>query len=170
MKISFPPALGLGMEGKREVLEFRSEYLFENDPFVSRINNFFPAGVKALRLDKVKPASASLSKEIGSVVYSFDLKQKDIQESLRNRIGKKAEDLSAAFEFAKKALYEEAVPDLSKVSFDDKKGRVSLEFLFSPGKAVRIRSIIQKIFDVEYPNFIASREKINFKSEKTLKA
>jgi radical SAM family uncharacterized protein/radical SAM-linked protein len=170
MKISFPPALALGMEGKKEVLEFRSEYLFENNPFVSRINNFFPAGVKALGLEKVKHTRPPLSKDIGSMVYSFDLKQKDIQESLRNRIGQKAEDLSVSFQFIKKVLNEKAVPGLSKVSFDEKKGSVLLEFLFSPGKAVRIKSVLQKVFEVEYPNFIATREKINFMPEKTLKA
>jgi len=169
MKISFPPALALGMEGKREVLEFRSECLFENNPFVSRINRFFPEGVKALKLEKVKHTRPSLSRDIGSMVYSFDLKQKDIQQSLRKMIGKEAEDLSAAFEFINKVLNEEALQDLSEVSFDDKKGRVSLEFLVSPAKAVRIKSVIQKILEVEYPNFIATREKINLMPEKTLK-
>jgi hypothetical protein len=59
---------------------------------------------------------------------------------------------------------------LSEVRFDDKQGKVSLVFLFSPGRAVRLKPVVERVFGVEYPNFITTREKINFKSEKTLKA
>jgi len=170
MKISFPPALALGMEGKGEVLEFRSECLFKSGLFVSRVNNFFPAGVKAVWLEKVKQATPSLSRDIGSMVYSFDLKQRDLQDSLRNRMGQKTKDLSAAFAFIKNALEEEEIPDLSEVRFDDKQGKILLVFLFSPGRAVRLKPIVERVFGVDYPNFITTREKINFKSEKSLKA
>jgi radical SAM family uncharacterized protein/radical SAM-linked protein len=164
MKISFPPALALGMEGRKEVLEFRSQYLFESDEFISQLNQYFPEGIKALKLEKQNHRSPSLSKDIRSLVYSFDLKQKIVRMSLEQQIEEKGENISKVFEFIEKNLKRESFDHLNRVYLDKKKQRVLIELMFSPVRAVRIKPIIEKMLGDEYSNFLLTRETVKLNS------
>ncbi len=164
MQISFPPAVGLGMEARKEVLEFRSQYLFSNQRFLSRINKFFPKGIKALSLEKVHPDKPSLSKDIKSIVYSLDLNHKQVITALEEKMNPDAFSVPGAFDFIEKKINKESLNELKRVELDKKQNKVLIEFMFSPQKPVKIKSIIGKILEIEYPNFVLTREKINFRS------
>jgi len=164
MQISYPPALALGMQGKEEVLEFRSEYLFENNPFISHINQYFPKGIQALWIEKVGRDRPSLSKDIERIVYSLDLNNQALRKAIKERIGSKTLNAEEAFQFMKTSLDRESMEHFRRVYLDKKHNKIMLDFMFSPNKAVRIKPIIKKILEVEYPHFLIIREKIKFNS------
>jgi len=162
MHLSFPPALALGMEGKREVLEFRSKYIFESIKFISHINKYFPKGIKALKLEKVNENKPSLNKDIKKMIYSLDLKNKYIQASLNKQIGQGKENIHLVFEFIKNRLEKEPINSLNKMYMNKKEKKIFFDFVFYPHKAVRLKPIIKNVLGVEYPNFVLTREEIRF--------
>ncbi|MFW6124070.1 MAG: TIGR03960 family B12-binding radical SAM protein [Acidobacteriota bacterium] len=164
MQISFPPALALGMQGREEVLEFRSKYLFDPQKFISHVNSYLPQGVKAIQIDKVDSNSPSLTKDIASLVYSLDLKHPDVKAALKKQTGLKRMSAEEALRFVKTSLNKESINTLHKVYLDEKENKLLLDFMFSPNKAVRLKPIIKKILELEYSHFLIAREKINFKS------
>lgn len=164
MQVSFPPALALGMQGKEEVLEFKSKYVFDSHQFISHINSYLPKGVKAIKIEEVDPNSPSLTKDIASIVYSLDLKHPDVTKALIEQTSLKTLSAEAAFKFVKTGLNKEFSNALHKVYLDKKENKILIDFMFFPNKAVRLKPIIKKILGVEYPHFLITREKINFKS------
>jgi uncharacterized protein (DUF2344 family) len=164
MQISFLPALALGMQGREEVIEFRSRYLFDSHKFILHVNSYLPAGVKAIRIEKVAQKRPSLSKDIASMVYSFDLKHRDVRTALKEQTRLKNLSDENVFEFVKKSLKKESLNTLSNVYLDKKEKIIRLEFIFSPSKAIGLKSIIEKSLGIECPNFALAREEIKFKS------
>jgi radical SAM family uncharacterized protein len=82
MMISYPPALPLGMEGKAERFEFRSDYLFSEEEFLSGINAFLPSGIHFIHLKKLDSLAPPLNKRIKTLVYSVDLKSNEIKDAI----------------------------------------------------------------------------------------
>ncbi len=74
MDFTYGPALPLGMEARREVLEFRSGRRIEEAEFLRRVNRMLPAGLRFSGLEQVPPGSPSLASAIVRLVYSLDWK------------------------------------------------------------------------------------------------
>lgn len=72
MDFSYGPALPLGMEARREVLEFRSGRRVEEAEFLRRVNRSLPDGIRFSGLEQVPPGSPSLASAIEGLVYSLD--------------------------------------------------------------------------------------------------
>ncbi len=83
MDFSYGPALPLGMEGLREVLEFKSSRLLVGRRLISRLNRSLPAGVHAVRLETAGPGEPSLANAIERLVYSVDWRGEDFLEAWR---------------------------------------------------------------------------------------
>jgi len=172
MAISYLPALPLGMEGKEEIVEFRSQYLFEEDEFLSHVNKFLPAGVKFLSLKKFKTFKPRLNEEIKTLVYSVDLKSRATKEALKAIC--KEKNISSNDDYKK---VEKIVDDfltnnkdgnIEGIFPDRKRKKLFLYLKHSPHKNIRSQEIVKNILRMKNPVFVMAREKVLFRSDEKL--
>jgi len=163
--ISYGPALPLGMEGKREVLEFKSPALFDEAVFAARVNKCLPSGIRFLRLEKLDDSAPALSRVLDRFVYSVKLR--DL--SLRAAAGKNAGSASPPGE-SRRGRIQELVDGFSaeraagvELTVDRKKGTLRLSIKNTMGKNPRPQDIITELFGIEGAVHILSREDILLK-------
>ncbi len=167
MKISYLPALPLGMEGKAEVVEFRSQYLFPEKKFISHLNNFLPDGVRFLTLKRLKSLKPSLNEELESLVYSVDLKSREMKKAWDKRIRDEGtspgEDFRKIEKLVNGYLTENQDESVERTAVDKEAGKLFLYLRHSPQQAPRPQKIVENIFRITNPVFIMAREKVLFK-------
>jgi radical SAM family uncharacterized protein/radical SAM-linked protein len=172
MAISYLPALPLGMEGKAEIVEFKSQYQFEEDEFVSHVNRFLPAGVKFLSLKKFKTFKPRLNEEIKTLVYSVDLKSRAIKEALKAINKEKTissdDDYKRVEKIVDGFLADNKDGNIEALLPDRKKKKLFLYLKHSPHKNVRSQDIVENILGMKNPVFDMAREKVLFKSDEKL--
>lgn len=167
MKVSYLPALPLGMEGKAEIIEFRSQYLFSGNEFVSHVNNFLPEGVRFLTLKRLKSLKSSLNEDLKTLVYSVDLKSHEMNEAL-NAISEESkvslgDDQKNVEKLVNDYLASNKEESVERISVDREEGKLFLYLKHSPHKARRPQSIVEAIFRVKNPAFVMAREESLFK-------
>ena len=172
MVISYPPALPLGMEGKAEIIEFKSQYLFDGDEFVSHVNKFLPAGVKFSSLKKFKTFKPRLNEEMKTLVYSVDLKSRAAKEALKAIC--KEKNISADDDYKKvEKIVDDFLADnkdgnIEGIFPDRKRKKLFLYLKHFPHKNVRSQEIVENILKIKNPVFVMAREKILFRSDEKL--
>ncbi len=172
MVISYLPALPLGMEGKAEIVEFKSQYQFNEDEFVSHVNKFLPAGVKFLSLKKFKTFKPRLNEEIKTLVYSVDLKSRVAKEALKAIC--KEKNISSDDDYKKvEKIVDDFLADnnngnIEGISSDREKKKLFIYLKHSPHKNVRSQEIVENILRIKNPVFMMAREKVLFKSDEKL--
>jgi radical SAM family uncharacterized protein/radical SAM-linked protein len=168
MIVSYPPALPLGMEGRAEVIEFRSDYHIPRDEFAAHINGFLPPGIRFLRLERLEGTELSLVDRIQSLVYSVDLSANQAFETLKNSKSPKMETHFDIVEVVNHMLdrYKKDNEVVSIVSFTINRNeqKLFLEVKFDPKKIIRPQDIISEIFDIANPVYDMAREKIVLKA------
>ena len=167
MAISFLPALPLGMEGKAEIIEFKSLYLYEEDEFISHVNKFIPSGVRFLGLNRLKKSKPRLNEEIKTLVYSVDLKSRAIKEGLELICEEKNifsdDDYKKVEKIVDDFLAENKNEFIEGIFLDRKRKKLFLYLKHSPHKSVRSQEIIENIFKIKNPVFTMAREKVLFR-------
>jgi radical SAM-linked protein len=172
MAISYLPALPLGMEGKAEIIEFKSQYLFESNEFVSHVNKFLPEGVKFLSLKKFKTFKPRLNQEMKTLVYSVDLKSRAAKEALKAIC--KEKNISANDDYKKvEKIVDDFLADykdgnIEGIFLDRKRKKLFLYLKHSPHKNIRSQEIVENILRIKNPVFVMAREKILFGSDEKL--
>jgi radical SAM-linked protein len=83
MRMSFAPALALGMRGLREMMDFRSSFEIESGEFCERVNDKLPQGIRMLGLERLKTDAEPLSRELTGQEYSVDLNGNEIVGALK---------------------------------------------------------------------------------------
>jgi radical SAM-linked protein len=166
IRISFCPALPLGMEGKAEVLEFKSSNLYTEDEFLRQINNFLPRGVKFLQLKRLEASEPGLNQSIEKMVYSFDLKGREIDLALEE-LKKEKKMASIGFEMIQGLVDEfwhnNQDGSVEDILLDEKKAKLYLTLDYSNQRRMRPQEIITNIFGLHNSVFHMAREKIVFK-------
>lgn len=168
MIVSFPPALPLGMEGRAEVIEFRSDYYIPQDEFASHINAYLPPGIRFSRLEKLDWTDPTLIDRIECIVYSLDLSAdtilntlKDSQDNRKDTPDDIAENVENLMDrYIKDNGYESMV----HLAVDRNEQKLLLEVKFDPKKLIRPQDIISKIFGIANPVYDMARERIIFKT------
>ncbi|UCC41155.1 MAG: TIGR03960 family B12-binding radical SAM protein [Candidatus Aminicenantes bacterium] len=167
MKVSYLPALPLGMEGKAEVIEFRSQYLFSEREFVSHVNNYLPEGVKFLALKRLMSLKPSLTEDLRTLVYSVDLRSREIKEALKTICRKEGVSLDDDFEkiegLVNDYLTKNQNESVERISVDREDEKLFLHLKHSPQRALRPQEIVEAILKVKNPVFVMAREKVLFK-------
>jgi radical SAM-linked protein len=168
MILSYPPALPLGMEGKAEVIEFRSEYQFPCDEFARHLNKFLPPGVKFLSIERIAWTALSLVDRIRSIIYSVDLNAEQIIEAIENST---ADRRNAHFNIIEKVeelvvLYKKNLGhnSMGLISFDSNEQKLLLDVRFDPRRLIRPQDIVSDIFGIQNPVYDMARERIVFKT------
>jgi radical SAM family uncharacterized protein len=154
MDFSYGPALPLGMEARREVLEFRSDRLFESGEFLARINRSVPPGLRFLALDAVPAGAPSLHKVTEKLVYSLDRRDEALGPP------RSAPEVRAAF-----ARFREAhggVPAVLRLAGR----RLVLELPPDPAKGARAQDVVREMFGVEAPVSLLRRDAVLLKIDR----
>ena len=153
MDFAYGPALPLGMEALKEVLEFRSDRRIEPRDFLSRINRSVPPGVRFSELRALEAGSPSLHAATEGLVYSLDRTSEALARpwsarEIRSAIGRfKADHPSPAgpdFRFAGRRLVLLLPPE--------------------PAKGARAQDIVREVFAIEDPVFLIRRDAVVLKN------
>ncbi|OGD14893.1 MAG: hypothetical protein A2W20_04310 [Candidatus Aminicenantes bacterium RBG_16_66_30] len=149
MDFAYGPALPLGMEARREVLEFRSGRRIEAAEFLRRINRSLPPGVRFSSLEQLPAGAPSLANAMEGLVYSVDWKSADAGPA------RTAAGLRAALGSFKAAPAGAPSPD-----FALRGRRLILTLPPLPTKGARVQDIVQAVFGVEAPAFLVRRDRV----------
>ena len=172
MIISYLPALPLGMEGKKEVIEFRSDHNLPEKDFISLINRHLPSGVKFLQLKRMSESEPLLNEDIQSFLYSVDLERKEIKEALeefkreRRKSSLKNEDMI-------KLLIDEFLESdkrrlLGRIHLERGASKLFLHVDYPYQRKMRPQEIVKKIFGLKNPVFLMAREEVLFKESNSI--
>jgi radical SAM family uncharacterized protein/radical SAM-linked protein len=152
MEFAYGPALPLGMEALKEVLEFRSERKISEADFLRRMNKSTPAGIRFSQLRLIEPGAPSLYKAMDRLVYSLDRtgatpgprrSAREIRTALeRFKIEHEARALD--FRFAGRRLFLTLPPD--------------------PAKGARAQDIVHEVLGIEEPSFLIRRDAVSLKN------
>ncbi len=169
MLISYPPALPLGMEGKAECLDFRSQYHFEEKKFISRMNKYVPSGIKFLSLRSLENFEPSLSKGIKTLAYSIDLKNQEVSEALEAIRKENSASSSDHFEIIERLIDDFLANNkneyIEDIFLDRKSDKLFISLMHSPQKSIRTQDIVEDLFQMKNPVFAMAREKILFSDQ-----
>ena len=166
MLMSFVPALALGMGGREEAFEFKSQYFFQEKEFLSRMNHYLPSGIKFLALSKIKDSDLSLNESLEKIVYCVDLKNKEIEQAILS-IKQQRNLPSAAKNKIVQTLINEFLSrkdeSIETLFLGKKGGKLFIHLKHSPQKPVRAQDIAEAIFGIKNLVYSLTREKLIFK-------
>jgi radical SAM family uncharacterized protein/radical SAM-linked protein len=166
MLISYLPALPLGMSGRGEVMEFRSEYHYTPKEFVCQVNDFLPSGLEFFDLKKLENHEPSLNESIDKMVYSFDLENNKVIAAIENHRREKKMFSLDNYETVHQLI--ELFLENNKefhvnFSLDRKEGKLYFSTNYYQEKGIRPQKIIEDIFGIQNPVFLLTREEVLFK-------
>jgi len=175
MRMSFGPALALGMEGEEEVLEFRSQYTFTEAEFVSRINSRLPQGVWVSSLENLDWDAPSLSEALTAMVYSLGLQEGEVSEAVAALCKAPAGSGLSEREVLERRIREfiasstppgepaeESGPEVG-IELDEE--RIKITIPFGTGRIPRPQDIVGRLLDLPFPAFHLSRERMVLRPE-----
>ncbi|MFQ5722168.1 MAG: TIGR03936 family radical SAM-associated protein, partial [Candidatus Aminicenantales bacterium] len=170
MAVSYLPALPLGMAGKEEVFEFKSNYDMAAEGILKRINNFLPSGIRILKVEKIKDNEPSLSKEIEGFVYSLDLNNPEIKNTIHHKFNRQGLDswppkLKMLEQRLKAFLQESTKNLLSSINLEIQGNKLFLKLHYLAQPGLRPQEILSNILGIKNPVFFMSREKVLFKKK-----
>lgn len=166
MQMVYPPALALGMEGRREWIEFKSLFLFSENEFVAQVNKFLPQGISFTGLVKVDQSQAVLSKQIKALIYSLDLSEEEVMKATESLFPwkNKGNDYYGAVKRLMDGFMKELKSNsIIKATVDTKKAKLLLYMKPDFQKNLKPQQVVKKIFHVSNPVFFMAREEILFR-------
>ncbi len=154
MDLSYGPALPLGMEGLREVLEFKSSFRLDEKDFLARMRRSLPGGVRVRSLALLGPGEPSLNAAIEGLVYSLDWRGGDFREAWReSRGGGESGPGEPDTTSLRKCLaeYRSRQPEAAPLSLSLGGRRIKLALPPSPRKGFRAQDIVAEAFGIGEP-------------------
>jgi len=174
MLVSYLPALPLGMVGREECLDLKSDRAISEDEFLQRINDSLPRGIVFLRLEPLAVDAPSLGDALDGMVYSLDWGHADVRRALEAvRLEQGTTELDDAALF--KHLIGRAClnPDALGISLstDGPNRRLLLEMKYSPSGGPRAQDIARALLPaLEFPALAMTRERVKLKRQGGLSA
>ncbi|MFB0564077.1 MAG: TIGR03960 family B12-binding radical SAM protein [Candidatus Aminicenantaceae bacterium] len=171
MIISYLPALPLGMEGKAEVFEFKSEYHYDEKEFIHHLNKFFPSGIKFINLRRVKNSEPSFNESINGMVYSCDVNNEEIFRAVEQHRKEEKMRPMDLYEVVKvlveRFLAVNKNESIADIFLDEKKGRLYIYINYPFQNGVRPQKVVEDMFDIKNSVFLMAREEILLKLTST---
>jgi hypothetical protein len=153
MDFTYGPALPLGMEARREVLEFRTGRRLEAAEFLRRVNRSLPPGVRFSSLEGLAPGAPSLANAIEKLVYSIDRASGDLGGP------RSAAELKAALE-----NFRLETPGAGFLGFALRGRRLVLTLPPLPTRGARVQDVVQAVFGVDEAAFLVRRDDVVLKN------
>ncbi|MCX6567580.1 MAG: TIGR03960 family B12-binding radical SAM protein [Candidatus Aminicenantes bacterium] len=167
MDLSYGPALPLGMEARREVLEFRSARRLEEAEFLGRVNKSLPPGIRFSGFERVEAGSPSLHNAMDRSVYSLDWKNEDVGRAweAQSRAGEGDRPPALTGPVLKTALgrFKSSLAEGAALDFRISGRRLIIDLPISPAKGFRVQDIVRAVFGIEDPVFLIRRDDVVFK-------
>jgi radical SAM family uncharacterized protein len=166
MDLSYGPALPLGMEALREVLEFRSTRRLEEKEFLARVNKALPPGIRFSGFEKVAPLSPSLFNAMERLVYSIDWKAEEIATAGSAPGGGESPPPALNASTLKAALvrFQESLAVAAAVGFRVSGRRLYIDLPPAPTKGRRAQDIVQAVLGIDDPVFLIRRDEVSLKN------
>lgn len=159
------PALPLGMEGRSEIIEFFS-YTDLSDPnHLIRLNSLLPEGFHFICLEKKPKNAPTLTDEIKSIVYSFELKDKLVKRSVEQKIReywKCCGEIKLSVVDVFKAYLKKNKISFNQVTFEKNIDKIYFELPFSSKKMIRSQDIVSELFGIPNAVYFMAREEVRF--------
>jgi radical SAM family uncharacterized protein/radical SAM-linked protein len=162
MLISHPPALPLGMEGKAEWVEFKSDHVFSEEDFLSRIKPYMIEGVEFFGLNRLGETDLSMNRKTRAFVYSLDLDDKRVIEAAENFCPLHKADEGFWDRLNKCVdIYAEKndVKTLEKIFVDEAEKKLYLIIKSDTQKGAKPQEIVSSVLGLENPVFSMARER-----------
>ncbi|MEN6312000.1 MAG: TIGR03960 family B12-binding radical SAM protein [Acidobacteriota bacterium] len=170
MDFSYGPALPLGMEGRKEVLEFKSSFRLDEAGFLVRTNRCLPPGIRFIRLESLAPGAPSLANCIEGLAYSLDWKGEDFLEAWRAARRQEGGENAGGGEAPERGGLEGRLrefladkPEAAGVGFSFRGGKIILRLPPVPRRGFRPQDIVSGAFGIPDPVFLLRRDDIVFK-------
>lgn len=158
MKISFLPALPLGMEGEGEMLEFQSERTFSEKSFLERVNRYLPGGLFFVKLERLSSDEPKLNNVLESALYVLDLKSPEVRK-------KNPPDPKDMVDMLYSRAEENEREKWNVILYDEKNEVLYLETAFHSGRFPRIQEVFEEMFGIENAVYALSRRKVFLRSK-----
>jgi radical SAM family uncharacterized protein/radical SAM-linked protein len=166
MLVSYLPALPLGMEGREECLDFKSNREFSEAEFLERVNSSLPRGIRFLSLVRLDEKQPKLGEALGGMVYSLDWRHPDVQLSVlavHRECGEgPLDDKTMIRERAREAFPQAEAQGLD-VSLDEGRQRLVIELKHQAQGGLRPQDVVRAILSLEHPVYAMARERILWK-------
>ncbi|MBU4330389.1 MAG: TIGR03960 family B12-binding radical SAM protein [Acidobacteria bacterium] len=170
MLMTHPPALPLGMEGKRELFEFRSEYLFDLDSIRDGLNAVLPNGFQVIGIHPYSLKDKIFPDRLKGFDYSLDLFSGFPVPTL---LSETSDSLSAGKlknEILEKL--EQAVPlypGLIRIEASpDEKTRLLFSWQCEGDRAPRPQEMVENVLGIRHAVYAMARERIILDEEFSL--
>ena len=170
MKLTFLPALPLGMTSRQEIFELQAKGPLEEKEVVSKLNKLSPPGIVFQEIRKVSPQQPSLNREIKAVLYSLEAAplRRHLEQA---KVFPGVEEGECAVLPEGQELIMNEVVNLLK----NKKDKYSKRLDYSPsedkiyflypvekGSIGNPFRLLQQLFDWDQASFYLTREKVYF--------
>jgi radical SAM family uncharacterized protein len=167
MDFTYGPALPLGAEALKEVLEFRAARRLEEREFLAGINKSLPRGIRFSSLEAVGPTAPSLFNAMERLVYSVDWQAGGLAEAWQAKPGPNGgtpPPLTASTLRAAIVRFKKSRPEAAAIGFIVRGRRLRLEMPPSPAKGLRVQDVVREVFGVEDPAFLIRRDAVAVKN------
>ncbi len=167
MLVSYLPALPLGMIGREECLDLRSDRDFGEPEFLARMNDNLPRGIVFLGLRRLGAHDPSLGEALEKLSYSLDCEQPDVGEALDEARREKGWTSLSDHDLMER-LIQDAFPEPRArgicLSVEASPARLIMDIRVSPAGSLRPQDVVRSIVPgLEHPVYFMTREKIGFK-------
>ena len=169
MRMSFAPALALGMRGLREILDFRSSYEIEAGEFCSRVNDRLPEGIRILGLERRNADAEPLSRELKGQKFSVDLDREEVRAAVERLqkdqpeyAGLSSRDIVLRRIRAYDPGGNTAAPGGGIELFLQEDGKLLITVPILPSRSVRVQDVLAELLGISHPACVLTRERLLF--------
>ena len=162
-RMVYGPALPLGMEAAREVLEFRSPRRLTEEEFLSRVNRSLPEGIRFSGLEMLAEGSSSLGASIKELRYTLDLTGEDPADRMRQE--PVSETPLGILDWTARRIAEKSGNwPAAKIEIDRVQQQLILRTPAEPGKGGRAQDIAAEILDIPHAVYLLRRAEVVVRS------
>lgn len=170
MKLTFLPALPLGMTSRQEIFELQAKGPLEEKEVVSKLNKLSPPGIVFQEIRKVSPQQPSLNREIKAVLYSLEaaplrrhLEQAKVLPGIE-------EGECAVLPEGQELIMKEVVNLLKnkkdkyskRLDYSPSEDKIYFLYPVEKGSIGNPFRLLQQLFDWDQASFYLTREKVYF--------
>ena len=163
--MSFGPALPLGMEGKSEFFEFKSNDPCAEADFLERANAAAPPGLRFRSLTEIRKGAPAWMERVRGATYTLDLKAEDVERAAAaapSGAGPASRPEALLRLFDEPEIREEFGTWLRGVEIDPSGERLILRVVLNARKIPRPQDLLRRVLRFEKAVFFMTREGFDF--------
>ncbi len=166
MRMTFLPALPLGMEGRQEVVEIYASRLWEESEFLEKMNSFTSPGIRFFGFKQQARSSPNLQDDIKGFLYSLNIDHASISRRLREtakeKAGKRSRSNLSKFISDAVNLYslKNKDPRLEEIVYSPNAKKIFLNIIWNQQNPLRPQDVLQEMLGIDNIIYAMVREKV----------